>query len=118
MLAMTGLDRLRQPKRFRCLAVRDPTNEPPDIPGRFSQPEQRHECVVNLAHPRPHLEAREQRLSGWPTIAGTRIPYDAVAGLAEDGMSFERVQYFFPRATTEAIADAIDFHREVLGHPA
>jgi DNA-directed RNA polymerase specialized sigma24 family protein len=33
MLAMTGLDRLRQPKRFRCLAVRDPTNGASRHPG-------------------------------------------------------------------------------------
>jgi uncharacterized protein (DUF433 family) len=69
--------------------------------------------VVSLVHPRPHLEVREQRLSGWPTILGTRVPYDAVALMAEGGTTAERVQYFYPQATREAIADAVDLHREV-----
>lgn len=70
--------------------------------------------VVNLRHPRPKLEIRELRLGGWPTIRGTRVPYDTIALLAQ-GASFERVRYFYPQVSRDAMGDAVDFYEEVNG---
>lgn len=86
-----------------------------DLFGEFKARDGR--TVVSLVHPRPRLEVKEKRLSGWPTIAGTRVPYDAVALMAE-GASEDRVRYFYPQVSSLAIEDAVDFHLEVTGRAA
>lgn len=70
--------------------------------------------VADFRHPRPHLEVREGRIGGWPTIAATRIPYDQVASLVAGGdITPEQVPLFYPTVRPEAVADAVDFEAEV-----
>lgn len=66
--------------------------------------------VVDFKRPRPGLELDNRRLGGWPTIAGTRVPYDSIAQLFADGYyKVEDVEHFYPNVSVEAARDAIDF---------
>jgi uncharacterized protein (DUF433 family)/DNA-binding transcriptional MerR regulator len=70
--------------------------------------------VADFRRPRPHLEVKENRLGGWPTIEGTRVPYDAVARLVAGGVPPAEVQRFYPTVEVSGAADAADFHQEVV----
>lgn len=66
--------------------------------------------VVDFRRPRQNIEVRERRLGGWPTIAGTRVPYDTVALLLSDGSVLaEDAHYYYPAVTTQGALDAADF---------
>ncbi|WP_228002114.1 DUF433 domain-containing protein [Nocardia australiensis] len=71
--------------------------------------------VVDFLHPRQRLEVREGRMGGWPTVSGTRVPYDTVAGLqrGEHGISAQDVNRFYPDVSTDAALDAISFDEQV-----
>lgn len=70
--------------------------------------------VVDLRRPRQHLEVREQKLGGWPTIEGTRVPFDVVANLLADGsVQSADVSLYYPSVTPEAALDALDFARSL-----
>ncbi|MEG9248048.1 DUF433 domain-containing protein [Arthrobacter sp. Soc17.1.1.1] len=70
--------------------------------------------VVDFLRPRPHLEVRERRIGGWPTIAGTRVPYDTVSMMVKDGSILpSEVPYYYPSVRAEDVADAVDFDAEV-----
>ncbi|MGW7195559.1 DUF433 domain-containing protein [Streptomyces chryseus] len=70
--------------------------------------------VADLRRPRPHLEVKEQRLGGWPTIQGTRVPFDAVAKLVAGGVPPRDVARFYPTVGLPGATDAADLHREVV----
>ena len=79
----------------------------------------KHRRVDPLLHPRDGVEVNPGRLGGWPTITGTRIPYDVVAGLIEDGsISAERVGDYYPGVSPQAARDALDFQLSVVGAAA
>ncbi|MBL7490340.1 DUF433 domain-containing protein [Frankia sp. AgB1.9] len=65
--------------------------------------------VPNLFHPRRHLEIDPETRGGEPVVAGTRVPYDLVAGLVRDGVPPEQVRDYYPDVSTEAARDATDF---------
>ena len=69
--------------------------------------------VPHLLHPRPLLEVDPETQGGTPVIAGTRVPYDAVADLMRDGVEAEQVSKYYPAVTAEAARDALDFARYV-----
>lgn len=70
--------------------------------------------VVDLRRPRQHLEIREQRLGGWPTIEGTRVPFDVVAELILDGrIAPAEVDAYYPGVSAAAAVDALDFARSI-----
>lgn len=70
--------------------------------------------VVDFRRPRPHLRVREQRLGGWPTIEGTRVPYNTVAELLADGtVPLAEIGDYYPGVTPEAASDALDFARSL-----
>ncbi|NKS94614.1 DUF433 domain-containing protein [Rhodococcus hoagii] len=70
--------------------------------------------VVNFINPRPRLEVREARMGGWPTIAGTRVPYDTVANLVGNGdVPASSISKFFPTVVPEDVPDAVDFDVQV-----
>jgi len=70
--------------------------------------------VVDLRRPRRHLEVREQRLGGWPTIEGTRVPFDVVADLIFDGrIEPYEVHNYYPGVSAAAASDALDFARSI-----
>jgi uncharacterized protein (DUF433 family)/DNA-binding transcriptional MerR regulator len=69
--------------------------------------------VPHLLKPRPLLAVDPETQGGTPVIAGTRVPYDAVAGLMRDGVKAEQVGDYYPAVTAEAARDALDFARYV-----
>lgn len=72
--------------------------------------------VVDFLSPRPNLTVREQRLGGWPTIAGTRIPYDVIASLMADGSVAPRdIRKLYPSVSAAAARDALRFAESLPG---
>lgn len=72
--------------------------------------------VVDFLKPRKHLAVREQRLGGWPTIDGTRVPFNVVADLMADGTVQPReVRQFYPDVSADAARDAASFARLLTG---
>ncbi|GJN99246.1 hypothetical protein NJB18091_29420 [Mycobacterium marinum] len=68
--------------------------------------------VVDFKHPKPRLEVNLNRLGGWPTIKGTRVPYDTIVDLVADGdVTFEEVSEYYPSVTPDDVADAVAFAR-------
>lgn len=73
--------------------------------------------VVDFERPLPRLEVNPHRMGGWPTIAGTRVPYDAVSDLLADGYySPADVEHFFPSIVQEDAEDALQFSEMVESH--
>lgn len=74
------------------------------------------EQVVNFLRPQPHLEVRETRLGGWPTVENTRVAYDSVAKLVsgEDGIRPEEVAHFYPSVSAEGAVDAKALYDSVV----
>lgn len=67
--------------------------------------------VVDFLRPRPHLEVKETRLGGWPTIKATRVGFDSVAKLLDgDEIAPEDVQRFYPSVTAESAVDAKELY--------
>jgi uncharacterized protein (DUF433 family) len=65
--------------------------------------------VVDFRRPRKHIRVNGARMGGWPTIAGTRVAYDTVAILMEDGsLDAEDVNHFYPTVPVEAVGDAVE----------
>ena len=69
--------------------------------------------VPHLLRPRPGLAVDPETLGGTPAIAGTRVPYDAVADLMRDGVAAEQIGDYYPAVTAAAARDALDFARYV-----
>jgi uncharacterized protein (DUF433 family) len=69
--------------------------------------------VPHLLHPRPGLSVDPETQGGTPVIAGTRVPYNAVAGLMRDGVPAEQIADYYPSVTPDSAKDALDFARYV-----
>ena len=69
--------------------------------------------VPDLFRPRPNLAVDPETQGGIPVIAGTRVPYDAVASLMRDGVTPEQIDSYYPGVTADAAKDALDFARYV-----
>lgn len=70
--------------------------------------------VADLRRPAPHIEVEPARLGGWPTIEGTRVPFDEVAHLLQDGtVPVDSVADFYPSVSPEAARSALAFAREL-----
>jgi len=69
--------------------------------------------VPALRQPRPHITVDPQVLGGYPVLAGTRVPFDAVASLADDDLEPAEISAIYPSAVPEAIADALAFAQQV-----
>lgn len=72
----------------------------------FTTADGRH--VPNLKTPAQGLSIDDEVRSGYPVLAGTRIPYDTVAGLAQDGLSETEIVALYPHATAEGIHGAVE----------
>lgn len=68
--------------------------------------------VVSFTNPRRHLEVREARVGGWPTIRGTRVRFDIVADLMVD-VEAKDVHRYFPGVSAAAARDAWDFQQSM-----
>lgn len=70
--------------------------------------------VVDFLHPRPRLSVRASRMGGWPTIEGTRVPYDTIADLVAGGdVPPAEVGRYFPTVNPADVPDAVSFADQV-----
>jgi uncharacterized protein (DUF433 family)/DNA-binding transcriptional MerR regulator len=65
--------------------------------------------VPHLLQPRANITVDPETQGGTPVIAGTRVPYDDVAGLMRDKVPADRIADYYPSVTPEAARDALDF---------
>ena len=72
--------------------------------------------VVPLYRPKPGVVVDPEIRGGYPVIAGTRVPYDMVASLLEDGVTAEEVAGFYPAVSADAARGALAFARYVDGY--
>jgi uncharacterized protein (DUF433 family)/DNA-binding transcriptional MerR regulator len=96
-----GLDLLEAPGQERMVAVMRDVVKP--FPTRTG------ETVVDLYRPRPRLAVDPDVRSGYPVIAGTRIPFDQVSTLVADGVPPSEVKQFYPGVSSPAARDAFSF---------
>lgn len=70
--------------------------------------------VRPLDSPADGISIRLRRMGGWPTIEGTRIPYDTISDLVDfETVQPEDVQHYYPTVSAEQARQAVDFDREV-----
>jgi uncharacterized protein (DUF433 family) len=69
--------------------------------------------VPNLLRPREFIAVDPEVRGGHPVVAGTRVPFDLVAGLVNDGVEPEEIAEFYPSVTASAARDAADFAKYV-----
>lgn len=72
--------------------------------------------VVPLYRPKPGVAVDPEIRGGYPVIAGTRVPYDVVASLLEDGVGADDVAAFYPAVSAGAARGALAFARYVEGY--
>jgi uncharacterized protein (DUF433 family)/DNA-binding transcriptional MerR regulator len=65
--------------------------------------------IPDLLKPRAHLSVDPETQGGFPVIAGTRVPYDAVASLMREDVAAEKISDYYPAVSAEAARDALDF---------
>jgi uncharacterized protein (DUF433 family) len=82
-----------------------------DVLGGFEREDGRR--VPAMARPRDHLSVDPGILGGYPVVAGTRVPFDVVAGLADDGYSDAEIIELYPSVRSASIADARSFAQDV-----
>jgi uncharacterized protein (DUF433 family) len=96
-----AVDLVRRPGQRQVLVVMGDVIEP--FPVRAGV------VVPHLLHPREHLAVDPDTQGGTPVIAGTRVPYDAVAGLMRDDIPAERIAEYYPSVSADAARDALSF---------
>lgn len=65
--------------------------------------------VLALRRPFPRISVNPEILGGFPVVAGTRVPYDLVAGLVRDGVPPSDVRKFYPSVNAVGALDAEAF---------
>lgn len=65
--------------------------------------------VPHLLQPREHVSLDPGTQGGTPVITGTRVPFDAVSDLMEDGVPAEKISSYYPGVTAAAARDAALF---------
>jgi uncharacterized protein (DUF433 family) len=65
--------------------------------------------VPRLFRPREHVSVDPETRGGQPIITGTRVSYEDVAQLIDDGVAPEEIAEFYPSVSAEAARDAADF---------
>lgn len=75
--------------------------------------------VPEFGRPGRHIELKPKRMGGWPTIEGTRVPYDDIARLVDFVTVLpEDVQDYYPSVSAEAARGAVEFAERVAAVPA
>jgi uncharacterized protein (DUF433 family) len=69
--------------------------------------------VPDMRRPRPGLAVHPRILGGYPVVAGSRVPFDVVAGLADEGAEPGEIVAMYPSVDVGAIPDAQDFAHDV-----
>lgn len=65
--------------------------------------------VLALRSPFARISVDPAVLGGFPVVAGTRVPYDLVAGLVRDGVPAGEVRAFYPSVDAAGALDAEAF---------
>lgn len=65
--------------------------------------------VPSLFQPRERISVDPAVRGGHPVVKGTRVPFEAVAGLVRDGVALDDVSEFYPSVTADGARDAVDF---------
>ncbi|MFD9829016.1 MerR family transcriptional regulator [Tsukamurella tyrosinosolvens] len=96
------LDLVKKPGQYRIVSLAD-----------IFRPFRNHrdDDVVDFERPRERLRVDARRLGGWPTIDGTRVPFDTVADAAggDHPISLDNLRHFYPGVSPAAAKDAVDF---------
>src|SRR5690606_34174854 len=72
------------------------------------------DAVPAFERPSKHIEIQPARMGGWPTIQGTRVPYDEIARLVDFATIYpEDVSHYYPSVSRAAAEDAVDFASKV-----
>ncbi|MBO2454201.1 DUF433 domain-containing protein [Actinomadura barringtoniae] len=69
--------------------------------------------IPHLFHPNANVEVDPATQGGHPVVRGTRVPYDLVAELVDDGVAPEKISDFYPAVSADAARDAVAFARYV-----
>jgi uncharacterized protein (DUF433 family)/DNA-binding transcriptional MerR regulator len=69
--------------------------------------------VVDLRRPKPGISVDPQVRGGFPVMEGTRVPYDLVSSLLDDGLALPAIREVYPSVSVEAARGAADFARYV-----
>ena len=69
--------------------------------------------VPALKSPKPQLSIDPGVLGGYPVVVGTRVPFDVVAGLVEDGYEEAEIIELYPSVKRGAVEDAHEFAKDV-----
>src|SRR5664280_2954496 len=69
--------------------------------------------VVPLCEPTPGVRVDPDIRGGYPVVAGTRVPYDLVASLLDDGVAPDDVSAFYPSVGSDGARGAVAFARYV-----
>jgi len=85
-----------------------------DILGAFVNMQTRQ--VLPLCEPVAGLQVDPDVRGGYPVIKGTRVPYDLVAGLVQDGLPPAEISAFYPSVGADAARGALVFAEYVDGH--
>lgn len=70
-------------------------------------------AVPDLESPRRLIAVNPRVMAGYPVIAGTRVPFDVVAALAEDGVPTAEIIQMYPSVDPASVGDARDFAAQV-----
>lgn len=65
--------------------------------------------VPHLLQPKPHVSVDPRTQGGAPVITGTRVPFDVVAELVEDGVRPEDIAAYYPGVSADAAREAASF---------
>ncbi len=71
--------------------------------------------VVDLRRPSPGISVDPEVRGGFPVVEGTRVPYDLVASLLDDGLDPSMISDVYPSVSIDAARGAAEFARYVDG---
>jgi uncharacterized protein (DUF433 family) len=105
------------------IVLREPSGDAVDLtgaPGQYRVPgtmqddfrrftNRQGDTVVDLRKPRRRLCVDPETHGGYPVIAGTRLQFDLVSSLVDDGVAPEEVKAFYPSVGPAAARDATEF---------
>lgn len=74
--------------------------------------------IVPLRRPKPGVSIDPLVLGGFPVVEDTRIPYDTIAGLADDGLDTAAIRFFYPTVTRTGVEGAVAFDDYVASYAA
>lgn len=70
--------------------------------------------VPDLLAPSPGITLSSGKLGGFPTVAGSRVPFNVIADLLEDeDLTTEEIQEFYPTVSTDDIINVAQFERAI-----